>query len=251
MTLLMAARAADGIAAVSDRKESRRGLPGREVKKCHMDEDGGLCVSLAGNGRAAAGLLGRIAAGGAGPSAGIAERIRGHAASLYEQFQVDIRVDGILIAAGSQGCDVYDLYISSGHAVLRPNSGAMSVHGDRAAIAVCRSLAERLEIRGALSGEAAAILHTLASRVAATVDSVGGREEYGFDLAVFSARGGGAELLERCTGELGAPGMRRGPRDGQKRPQERAGKPGALEVRFRLSGLWRAGGARTGGGAHG
>ena len=46
------------------------------------------------------------------------------------------------------------------------------------------------------------MLHMLASKAAATVDSVGGRDECGFDLAIFGAPGR-VELLKRCTDELG------------------------------------------------
>ena len=107
MTLLIAARAADGIAAVSDRKESRRGLPDREVTKFHIGGDGKFYISLAGNGMVAAGLLKKIAARGAGPSAGIAETIRDLAASLYEQYQAHTSVDGILITAELSGFMMY------------------------------------------------------------------------------------------------------------------------------------------------
>ena len=198
MTLLMASQADDGAAAVSDRKE---GPPDREVTKCHMDDDGELYIALAGDGRAASGLLRRVAEDKAVQAAGIEKSIRDLAASIYDQGQPHAKVDGILITSGSQGCTMYDLYISDGRADLCPNDDAVSMHGDYAAIAICRSLTASLNMKQKRSSEVAAILHILASKVATTVDSVGGRKEYGFDLAVFGQ--GRAKLFERCTVEMG------------------------------------------------
>ena len=225
MTLIATARAGNGIAAVSDRKES---CPDREVTKCHMDRDGRFYIALAGDGRAACGLLRQVAEDETVQAAGIEAKIAELAASIYEQGQPHIRVDGILITSGSRGYKMYDLYISDGHVDLCPNDDDMSMHGDYAAIAICRSLAANLSTRRKSSGEAAAILHVLASKVAETVDSVGGREKYGFDLAVLGAPDS-AELLERCTDKLGT-----------------------LEIFFRLDPAFgRAGTAKEGGQAHG
>lgn len=199
MTFIMAARADGGVAAISDRKE---GCPDREVTKCHMDGNGGFYIALAGDGRTASGLLRRIAEDKTVQAAGIEERIRDLVASIYEQGQPHAQVDGIYITAGSQGYRIYDLYVSDGHADLCPNYDATSMHGDYAAISICRSLTANLNITRKSPGEAAAILHILASKVATTVGSVGGREKYGFDLAVLGALGS-AELFKRCTDKLG------------------------------------------------
>ena len=199
MTLIIASQAGDGAAAVSDRKEGR---PDKEVTKCHMGDNGRFHIALAGNGRAASGLLRKVAEDKTIQATGIEKRICDLAASIYDQGQPHAKVDGILITSGSQGCKMYDLYISDGRADLCPNDDAMSMHGDYAAIAICRSLTASLNTKQKRSSEVAAILHILASKVATTVDSVGGRREYGFDLAVLGAHGR-ARLLERCTVEMG------------------------------------------------
>ena len=128
--------------------------------------------------------------------------MRDLAASLHDPGQSNAMVDGILIMYGSQTYKMYDLYISDGLVQLNPNDDAISMHGDYAAIAICKSLTASLDTRRMRSGEAAAILHMLASKAAATVDSVGRREEYGFDLAIFGVSGR-TKLLERCTDKLG------------------------------------------------
>lgn len=199
MTLLMAAWAIDGVAAVSDRKESP---PNREVTKYHMGGNGGFYISLAGDGRAASGLLRRVAEDKTVQAADIEEKIRDFVASLHDLGQSYADVDGILIMYGSQPYKMYDLYINDGCVQLNPNYDAISMHGDYAAIAICRSLTAGLDTRRMRSGEAAAILHMLASKAAATVDSVGGRKEYGFDLAIFGVSGR-TKLLKRCTDKLG------------------------------------------------
>ena len=199
MTLLMAAWAIDGVAAVSDRKESQTN---REVTKYHMSGNGGFYISLAGDGRVAKGLLQKVAEDETAHAAGIEEKIRDFAASIYNTRQSTTRVDGILITSGLQSYRMYDLYIRGGRARLYPNDDAISMQGDYAAITICRSLTAGLDMRRRRSGEAAALLHMLASKAAATVDSVGGREKYGFDLAIFGAPGR-AEILKRCTDELG------------------------------------------------
>lgn len=212
MTLIIASQAGDGAAAVSDRKEGR---PDREVTKCHMDDNGRFYIALAGDGRAASGLLRRVAVDKTIRAAGIEKRIRDLAASIYDQGQAHAKVDGILITSGSQGWKMYDLYISDGRADLCPNDDATSMHGDYAAVAICRSLTASLNTKQKRSSEVAAILHILASKVATTVDSVGGRREYGFDLAVFGQ--GRARLLERCAVEMGTLEIlfRMGPAAGQ------------------------------------
>ena len=53
----MAMRAGDGIAAVSDRKESLPDSAGREVTKCLLDASGLFYLSLSGDGRAARSIL--------------------------------------------------------------------------------------------------------------------------------------------------------------------------------------------------
>ena len=56
--------------------------------------------------------------------------------------------------------------------------------------APCKYTAKKAGLAGMRREEAAKHLHVLASDVAEHVDSVGGRGEYGFDLAVLAAAGG-------------------------------------------------------------
>ena len=227
MTLLMAMRAGDGIAAVSDRKESLPDSAGREVTKCLLDAGGRFYLSLSGDGRAARSILDSIkAAGPAGPAWKIFD-LMGAMRGRYPSMSVD----GILVVAGAQGPEMYDIYVRSGRTYLYENDDATSVHGDYAAHVLCRHLARGLDARSLSRGAAAAHLHVLASSVAETVDSVGGRDEYGFDLVTIGAAAGDAALLWRQADALGA-----------------------LEVRFRMSGAGGrsgGGGDRGGGAAHG
>lgn len=199
MTLLMAAWTIDGVAAVSDRKESPTD---REVTKYHMGRNSGFYISLGGDGRTASGLLREVAKDKTVRASDIEEKIRDLAASLHDPGQPSADIDGILIMYGSQTYKMYDLYISDGHVQLDPNHDAISMHGDYAAVVICKSLTASLDTGQMRSGEAAAILHMLASKAAATVDSVGSREEYGFDLAIFGMSGR-TKLLKRCTDKLG------------------------------------------------
>ena len=210
MTLLMAAPAGGGVAAVSDRKERRRGLPGRQATRFYMDASRGFCASFAGDGRAAGGLIKGLEEGGA--DAGVDGALRDLAASLHEELGPGARVDGIVTTAGPRGCTVRDLYTSGGHVDLRPIYGAMTVHGDRAAVAVCRYLAGHFDTVPMPPDTAAALLHVFAAGAAETVASVGERKKYGIDAAVFTASKG-AYVLEKCDEELGT-----------------------LEIRFRTAG---------------
>ena len=222
MTLLMAMRAGDGIAAVADRKESLPGHAGREVTKCLLDAGGRFYISLSGDGLAARAILDSI--GPSGPAWKISDLVE----AMHEECHSDMSVDGILVVAAARGPEIYDIYIRDGQIDLYANDDAASVHGDYAAHVLCRHLAKGLDARYLSRGAAAAHLHVLASSVAETVDSVGRRDEYGFDLATIgAAAGGSAASLWRQADALGA-----------------------LEVRFRMSG---AGGGRSagGGGAHG
>ena len=217
----MAMRAGDGIAAVSDRKESLPDSAGREVTKCLLDASGRFYLSLSGDGRAARSILDGI--GAAGP-AGSAWEISDLVGIMRGRYPYNMSVDGILVVAGAQGPEMYDIYVRNGRMYLYENDDATSVHGDYAAHVLCRHLARGLDARSLSRGAAAAHLHVLASSVAETVDSVGGLDEYGFDLVTIGAAAGDAALLWRQADALGA-----------------------LEVRFRMSGA----GGRSGGGGGG
>lgn len=54
LTLLLAARARDGVVALSDRKESVGESKANKVKKYHLDDGGSYYVALSGDGEVAA-----------------------------------------------------------------------------------------------------------------------------------------------------------------------------------------------------
>ena len=165
----MAMRAGDGVAAVSDRKESLPGSAGREVTKRILDAGGRFYLSLSGDGRAARPILDGI--GAAGP-ASPAWKISDLVGAMRGKYHSGMSVDGILVAAGAQGPEVHDICIRGGRTYYE-NDDATSVHGDYAAHVLCRHLARGLDARSLSRGAAAARLHVLASSVAETVDSVG------------------------------------------------------------------------------
>ena len=194
----MAMRAGDGIAAVSDRKETLPGSAGREVTKCLLDAGGRFYLSLSGDGLAARALLDSI--GPASPAWKISDLVE----DMYEECHPDMTVDGILVVAGARGPEIYDIYIRSGEIELYENDDATSVHGDYAAHVLCRHLARGLDARSLSRAAAAAHLHVLASSVAETVDSVGGRDEYGFDLATIGAAAVAAAVAVAAQPRSGA-----------------------------------------------
>lgn len=216
----MVMRAGDGIAAVSDRKESLPDRAGREVTKCRLGASGGFYLSLSGDGRAARAILEGISP--AGP-AGIVRKISDQVEAMHEGYGLDVSVDGILVVDGTRGPEMHDVYIRGGQAHFYSNEDASSVHGDYAATVLCRHLARYIDAPSLSRGAAAAHLHVLASSVAETVDSVGGRDEYGFDLATIGAAAGTAS------------------------PWRQTSALGTLEVRFHTTGgRGRGGGAARG-----
>lgn len=110
MTLLMASQADDGAAAVSDRKEGRPD----KVTKCHMGDSGRFHIALAGDGRAARGLLRKVAEGRTVQATVIEKRIRNLAASIYDQGQAHVKVGGRkeygfgLAVFGRGGAELYE-----------------------------------------------------------------------------------------------------------------------------------------------
>ena len=163
LTLPVGARTGGGIAALSGRKDGR---PGGEATKCRMVENGGLCVYPAGDGRAAGGLPRGVAEDKTVQSSSMAKRTSGLAAPLHGPCRPHVRVDRILPTPGSHRYEVHDLHTRNGRAGLRPNCAAAMPH------------------------------MLLASKAATTVDSVGGREEYGFDLASSERRAGRGRSID-------------------------------------------------------
>lgn len=195
LTLLMVMRAGDGIAAVSDRKESMPDRPGREVSKYHLDAGGRFYISLSGDALTAAAILDHAATF---KIADIDRMVRDIEAVIRDKHRRRPHVDGIIALADTGKTKLYDIYIRDGRVDAFANSDATSVHGDYAANVLCRHLTKNLDVRSLSCDAAAAHLHVLASSVAETVDSVGTRDEYGFDLVLMETAGGTC-LLERQT----------------------------------------------------
>jgi len=195
LTLLMAMRAGDGVAAVSDRKESLPGSAGREVTKCILDAGGRFYLSLSGDGRAARPILDGIGAAGPAGPAWISDLV----GAMRGKYHSGMSVDGILVAAGAQGPEVHDICIRGGRTYFYENDNATSVHGDYAAHVLCRHLARGLDARSLSRGAAAARLHVLASSVAETVDSVG-RGGGATSTALTWQRSGRRPATRPCSG---------------------------------------------------
>ena len=202
MTLLVAMQATDGLAAISDRKETYLHGPPKNVKKCYLDGRGRFYVSLAGDGKLADGVLRGLAGARTGPADALA-RIRNIAGALHaRQRRKAPRADGFLIVVDRQKPRLYSIGINGGHVDVHEERGAMSAHGDGRARALCEYIAKKAGLGGMPCEEAAWHLHVLASDVAEHAESVGERGEYGFDLVLFAAAGG-AVPHDRCTAQLG------------------------------------------------
>lgn len=202
MTLLLAARAMDGLVALSDRKESVPESQGNEVSKCHLDSAGGFYLARSGDGTAAAHILGSLKQCRISSDA-VFKKVEALAAGLYSKHMRYGPVAGHLVVARGGRIGLYTVHIEYCDAVFAPNNEAMPTEGDYGAIALCKNLAQNMALASMPCEAVAGYLHTLVSRIAETVESVGRRDMFGIDVAVF-AEAGGAWMLERCTGAMGA-----------------------------------------------
>lgn len=202
MTFLAASHATDGIAVISDRKETYLHGHPRDVKKYYLDNRGRFYVSLAGDGKLAEGVLRRLARSRTGP-ADVLARLRGIAKALHAGSPRNTpRVDGFLVVVEGQGPRLYNIGIRGGHVDALEDRDGVSAHGDEHALTLCEYITKKAGLSGMRCEEAARHLHVLASDVAENVDSVGERGEYGFDLVLFAAAGG-IGLVERDMGQHG------------------------------------------------
>ena len=196
MTFLAAKHATDGIAVISDRKETYLHGPPRDVQKYYLDKRGQFYVSLAGDGKLAEGVLRRLARSRTGP-ADVLARLRSIAKSLHVgPYRNALQADGFLIVIDGQWPKLYNIDITGDHVDAVEVRGGVSAHGDRRARMLCEYITKKVSLAGMRCEEVARHLHVLASDVAEHVDSVGKRGEYGFDLVLFVAAGG-ARLVER------------------------------------------------------
>jgi len=202
MTLLVAMRASDGLAVVSDRKETYVDIPPKSVKKYYMDKKGRFYISLAGDGGLAEGVLNGLARARTGPS-DVVGRIRSIAASIYAKTTQDYtRVDGFLVIAYRHNTKLYNIGIIDGHVDVLENHDAVSIQGDVHAQILCRYVTKKINFSHMPCEAVATRLHVLASDMAEQVESVGEHDAYGFDLVLFLTAGS-TKLLEEYTERLG------------------------------------------------
>lgn len=219
MTLLVAVRAADGLAVPSDRKEAYLHGPPKNVKKYHLDKRERFYIPLAGDGKLAEGAQRCLARARTGP-ADVLARLRSIAKALHARPQrTSLRVDGLMVVADRQSPVLYSIGITGGSVDAHESRDGVPVHGDGRAQALRRHITKKAGLMGMPCEGAARHLHMLASDMAEHVESVGERGTYGFDLALFAAAGV-EKVLERGT-------ERHGWIDVSFRPVGRAGPPAA------------------------
>ena len=182
MTLLVAVRASDGLAVVSDRKETYVNIPPKNVKKYYIDKKGRFYISLAGDGDLAKGVLNGLARARTGPS-DVVGRIRSIAASLHaETTEGHTRADGFLVIAYHRNTKLYNIGIIDGHVDVLENHDGVSVQGDGHAQILCGYVTKKINFSHMPCEAVATRLHVLASDMAEQVESVGEHGAYGFDL---------------------------------------------------------------------
>ena len=157
--------------------------------------------------------------------AGVFGELRRLAESLNEEEeQQHGTVAGHLGVAEPGEIKIYWFNIKGGAAEFRPISEEAPAEGDKRATSIFENLAMDAKLCDMPCETAVRFLHTLASRIAETVSSVGKRDEYGMDMAVF-AESVGARRLKRHTEATGALDVRFRPyygelsRDGNGRAQ--------------------------------
>lgn len=200
MTFLVAARAKDGLVALSDRKETIPEPNGNEVSKYYLDVVKGFYLALSGDGVAAAYILNELRKSGVSSTVALKEMERLAANTQLAQPGHD-PVAGHLVVAERGGIEHYTVNIENGMATVDPNSAAMPTEGDYRAVALCKNLTWGVDLTGMSCEEVAKYLHTLVNRIAETVGSVGDRDTYGIDMAIFTV--GGVGMLERRTDKMG------------------------------------------------
>ena len=205
LTLLVAARTRDGIAALSDRKESVRGSGGNEVSKYYLDAAGGCYMSLSGYGDAAGHLLGRLGRRQT-TAAGTFREIDSLVAGLHAARQKTGHMAGRLILAGGGRFEPYTVTMVSGIAAFVPNRESLPVEGDFGAIVLCKNLARDVALPG-MPCKTAKCLHAIASRMAEAAGGAGERDKYGIDIVVFTMAGAAARMLRR-TDRMGTLSIR-------------------------------------------
>ena len=201
MTFLAIAHARGCILALSDRREGVAQSDPSEVAKCHLSDTGEIYMSLSGDGEFAGRLLGDLRL--RRPSgADIFREIDGMAAELFA-MQISGEVAGHPIVLDGDEFKVYSITIAHGIPVYYQLTDAVLADGDAGAVALCKRLARDIPMSDMPCEAAARCLHTMASYIAETVESVGDRDKFGFDMVVFS-KPGTAMQLRRSTDTMGS-----------------------------------------------
>ena len=202
MILLVAVRASDGLTVVSDRKEAYADMPPTNVEKHYVDKMGRFCISLAGDGDLAEGVLNGLARARTGPS-DVVGRIRSIAASLHAKTtEGHTRVDGFLVIAYHRNTKLYNIGIIDGHVDVLENHDGVFAQGDGYAQILCGCVTKKINFSHMPCEAVATRSHVLASDMAEQVESVGEHGAYGFDLVLFLTAGS-TKLLEEYTERLG------------------------------------------------
>ena len=195
MTFLAMGRAKDCILALSDRMESVAQSDPNEVTKYYLCDTGRFYIALSGDGVFAGRLLSELRL--RQPSgAGVFREIDRIAAELFA-MELRGQVAGHLIVADDGEFRAYTITIVSGIAVYVQNDDPIHMEGDIGAASVCRNLALDMPLSDMPGETAVKCLHSMAGRIAETVDSVGDGGKYGFDMVVFSKSGAVTELRRR------------------------------------------------------
>ena len=200
MTLLAIGRGRDCILALSDRMESVDQSDPNEVTKCHLSYEGRFYIALSGNGKTAGYLLNKLRL--LQPSgASVFMEIDRIVAGMYKAGHVG-QVAGHLIVSEDGEFKVYAISIATGIFAYYELADPMPADGDIRAVAIYKRLARDIPMSDMPCETAARCLHTMASYIAETVDSVGSGGEFGFDMAMF-AKSGTMMQLQRRTDRMG------------------------------------------------
>lgn len=221
MTLLLVARAKDGVVALSDRKESVGEMEGNEVTKYRLGGGGSYYVAFSGDGAAAAYILNELGGSQAVGSDVLGElrRLAGLVERGHKQHDM---VAGLLVVAEPGKVGIYAIHIADGAAEFYPVTNSSPAEGDVRAIAIFENLVKDVVLLDMPCELAVKYLHTLVSRIAETVSTVGRRDKYGIDAVVFTEAGGTRRLV-RQKGAMGTLDMRFHPYGGGQPFDENGG----------------------------
>ena len=201
MTLLVVRHAKECIAELSDRMKSVAQSSPNDVTEYDLGGAGGFYMALSGDARMAKYLPSeprlRQPSG-----AGVFREIGRLAAECYLARRAE-NVAGHLIVASGGEFRACTASIISGITGLTESDDAMQAEGGSGAAAICRNLALDASLSEMPCETAVKFLHSMASRIAKTVDSVGDGGKYGFDVVVFAKSGTTTELRRR-TDRMGS-----------------------------------------------